>query len=98
MCILVKELSKTLMRTMDLILRKAINIYVFLHPLADSETLWIPLTDTDWIFQLCPVMAHTENVWHAEVNGRGCSRTARLQLRQVPSDQLTAEEPRSVAC
>lgn len=38
-------------------------------------------------------MAHIENVWHNEINGRGCSRMVRGQLLQVLLDQLTTEEP-----
>lgn len=62
MHLLVKEPSKNLMKAMDLILRKVTYKYIFSHPSGDSETLWIPLSDMDHTFQLCPVMAHTENV------------------------------------
>lgn len=62
MHLLVKEPSKNLMKAMDLILKKVTNKHIFSHPLGDSETLWIPLSDMDRTSQLCPVMAHTENV------------------------------------
>ena len=87
-----KNPLKNLIKAMDLIFRKAINIHIFSHNSGNLETPWVWRLDMNYISQFCPIMAHTGNAWRTEINGRGCSRMARVQLLQVLPDQLTAEE------